>query len=156
MRYLGPVVVIAGLFSLGGCGTKECRPGTLLLSVSVSGAAANATTLQVQVTVAGVGTHTSTVSLNGRADGTIQVDFPKYPAGDSATVTVTASSGTTPLGSKTVSTILSPGCDVLKVSIGTGVSDSPDMQSVLGDGATAGQDLGGQDLAGLGVRLSQG
>jgi len=89
---------------LAGCpGTRDCKPGTLLVAVTLGDAAATADSLEVDVSIDGAAPkHTSVPHAGGDRMGTIEVGFPSgYPQGRQVTVTVTAAHGGSALASAT-------------------------------------------------------
>jgi hypothetical protein len=128
--------LLLGVF-LCGCGVNQCKQGTLLVNVELSGSAAQADLLNVEVVVGAAGeVKTNLDHEAGVADGTIEIDFPSgYPAGQTVTVTVTATRGGQPVGRSLAIALLNPGCDVTSVSIGdpapVGGGAIPDGGSVM-------------------------
>jgi hypothetical protein len=131
------LVLAALVAAASGCHTEACKSGTLFLTVSLSGAAASATSLSINVAVQGVGQRSGTVSLGGKASGTVEIDFPSYPAGRSVAVTVTALAGSKVLGTESQATVLGAGCATLTLTV-RGSSGSDGMVSDLAtvDGAS--------------------
>ncbi len=92
MRILRSIAILClGLAAGCGGGTRACKSGTLLVHVTLD---EPADTLDISVTTGGGQPITATAPLpSGTSSGTIEVDFPSgYPAGQSVTVAITASS----------------------------------------------------------------
>ena len=125
------LVLCALVAVAAGCRTESCKPGTLLVSVSLTGSAAAASSLSVDVAIDGGGARSGTFALDGKSSGTIEVDFPSYPAGHAVTVTVTALAGSDVLGSQAQATTLGAGCATLDIVVSGSGSDDGGM----GDGS---------------------
>jgi hypothetical protein len=109
--------------------------------VTFDGPSSIATKIDVEVTVAGVPKPTVTVPRSGDATtGSIEIDFDKtgYPAGKSVDVTLVAreaGGAQIGIGTQSITPMAGSGCDVLKISIGSGDGGQPDVG--------AGTDAGG-------------
>jgi hypothetical protein len=147
---------------LAGCHqTRTCKSGTMLIDLTLDGGAEQADELDVSVsfgttTLSATGAHSP-----GAARGTMELDFPSYPANQSVSVTVTAFQSGTAIGSNTQSFAFDAGCTrgALTVSGNQIVLDlaGVDLTGVILDlttpptGDLAGADLDnrpGPDMAG--------
>jgi hypothetical protein len=124
---LGLASVIA-VASFTGCGTRACKPGTILVDVSLEGGADAADTFVITVLV-DAETQTATVPHpSGARHGTLEVDFAAgYPQGKTVTLTVDAFGAGRPLASGSAApTRLTASCASLSVDL-RATSAAPDM-----------------------------
>jgi hypothetical protein len=143
------LILTTTLVLLGaGCGTKSCKDGTLLLDVSFSGSASNSDSLQISVEANGA-TMSATAPHTAGKSGTLEVDFGAgYPSGAQATVTVTALSGGTIVGSGMATVTLSGECAALTVTVADTSAGGEDLSMPNANDMTAPPDLVvGPDLA---------
>ncbi len=138
---LGVVAVLVA----DGCGnTRPCRQGTVFASLRL-GPYGSADSLTIDVTVEGQVARQKVVALSGAASGGFEVTFPSgYPADTAVTIVVTLAQASVVLGSRTVSTVLAPGCTSIEFDFG-GVDAGAD--AVAGSGGrpsgTGGRGTGG-------------
>ncbi len=120
----------------------KCRPGTLLVTLTLAGATASADALVVDVTLDGVPHESTLAHAPGQAAGNVVVQFPSgYPRGHRVDVTVTASSGGGVLGSASATATLADACAVTTLTV--------DDNGAGGDLAAT-DDLAGADLTSAG------
>ena len=134
------LLAVAG--ALAGCSKVEsCRPGTLFLTVALGPYASSAGKLDVDVTLsamadAGSAPQQTELTLKpGSQRGGVEVQFPAgYPAGQSATVTLTLLSGAgAELAERVVTELLPSGCGAVTVDFGL-----TDAGTDAGGGASGG------------------
>jgi len=131
-----PRLVVWALLLFGCERERYCKPGTLLVDVTLTGAAVGAGSLEVITTVDGRSVTRSVNHTAGSVRGTIEVDFTTYPVGRPVMVTVNATGPGGVVGSGNNSKLVAAGCD--RLSLVVGVVD------------------GGMDAAGGAVVLRQG
>jgi hypothetical protein len=134
------LAAVVTLTVVSGCGKmRTCKPGTLLLSVTLDAASAAADTFDITATVDGRTTH-ATVAHNGGASGTLELDFAPgtaYPVGKSLSLTLEGKRQGQLVGEGTITALVLPAnCAVAKLNV----------NSV---GPSAGNDLRHQEVADL-------
>jgi hypothetical protein len=120
MRAAFAATAVLALLMIAGCpGTRVCKPGTLLVNVTLGAAAASASTFEVDVSLAGgAPRHTSFARGSNSRTGTIEIDFPSgYPAGKPVTVTVTASQAGQPVAAAVFMQTLAASCATATVAL---------------------------------------
>jgi hypothetical protein len=118
-----------------GCGTKACKDGTLLLSLSFDAASSSADGVLLQiVTPTGTLNGASAISSAASGSGSLEVDFSgSYPAGASVTINVTATHAGTGIGTGSAMTMLSGSCAAIPIAI-TGAGGPLDLSMGGSDG----------------------
>ncbi|HEY7953663.1 MAG TPA: hypothetical protein VII38_00160 [Polyangia bacterium] len=131
--------LLIGLLAVTGCAprVRDCKQGTLLVSLSLDAASAQADRLHVIVVLAGAPLTDDVAFQPGTSTGTLEIDLPSYPAGQTVDVTVIAERGDVVLGQAEASLPLDATCGALTLSI-TASADAgaPDL-------ADGGEDAGG-------------
>lgn len=137
------------LLLLTGCGkTRECKPGTIFVTVKLQGAATAATTIDVTVTVDDGGLPQTATLARQPGDDTesIEVTFPSgYPRDHEVTVDLVARAGSE-LARQSGTVTLAKSCGTLTIELGV----AADLAS--GDGPTpdgGAVDLTPRDLTGV-------
>lgn len=124
MRKLGVAAAIVAL--LTGCGkVRDCKQGTVLLAIDLGPTAAQADGFNLTLALDdGRTLNASAAHAVGAASGTLEITFPDgYPAGHSATITISATSAGQSVAQAMVGpTLLQPTCTLLPIQVGA-VSD---------------------------------
>jgi hypothetical protein len=117
MRLLASLIAL-----IAGCGTRDCKDGTLFLTLSYEGATAGADDLDVTITI---GTSSVHPAFQPHGDGdTLQVDFPDgYPAGQTISVDVIAKKSGGALGEGHAVTPLANSCTALALTVNPFAAD---------------------------------
>ncbi len=141
MRATLTVALVAALL-VAGCGTRACKPGTVLVTVEFAGGTAAANAVDVSLAVDGNAPMTRPVARTpGGTSGTIEVSFATaYPTGHTLALTIVARQDATVLGEGSASLTATATCDDVKVTLGATDDMGLDGGSDLGDGG--GGDLG--------------
>jgi hypothetical protein len=108
------------LLVAGGCVTKEtCRPGTVLLRLTMEGAAKDATTVTLTTSVAGAPPKTSSADhLAGDATFLVQINLTPYQGNADFALGAVAIAGGRTFEAHTTDARLAPGCTVLALTLG--------------------------------------
>jgi hypothetical protein len=154
-------LVLLALAATTSCaGTRRCKDGTLLLTVTFDGTTVAATKLAISIGIDSGTPTTSTVDHDPKeASGKIEVDFPhNYPRGTIVSIHIEALRNGLSVGAGDESLRLNDACASLSIAIGAGASDGgadvrdsspPDGVSQPGTGGRTGS--GGQTGAGGGM-----
>jgi hypothetical protein len=100
-----------------GCRTRACRPGTVLLALTLDGAAATADQMRITATVDNSTTSTIVVPTDGFPSGNLELPLNGYPAGKELTVTVVARRAGNEVGFGSASRTVSAGCEHIDLHI---------------------------------------
>jgi hypothetical protein len=141
------------LLVCAGCRTAPCKDGTVLLRLDYAAGAVAADDVHITISGVGGGTSDDKPHVPGRAEDTIELDFPGgYPRGSTLTVDVSASAGGMVVGTGVGSTALGGSCEPLTITVAGSGSDAgvPDLAEAdfSAQPDLAGADLAGADLAG--------
>jgi hypothetical protein len=140
MRWLSCCVLLL----VAGCPTRLCKPGTILVSLTLEGTTVHARSLDVTVNGDGKTLSAAVPHADGQSTGTIEIDFPgPYPVNKSVVVVVTARSQTAlVLGVGQQTMTLGGTCARLSLVVNSsGVADGgppSDSGSPLADGGSDG------------------
>jgi hypothetical protein len=121
---------------LGGCRTRPCASGTILVELTRGGVASTADEIKVDVTLPdATNLHGDATVKPGSDEGTFQIDFAgHYPSGQVVTVTLTALHGGAVVATTDSTLTLSSGCDRISLTFGAppdgGGLDGPDLACV--------------------------
>jgi alpha-tubulin suppressor-like RCC1 family protein len=116
MRATG--VVLAAVL-LSACGTRQCKSGTVLLTLSVNASSESVDTFDVSLSVDGGTAQPATISRKpGTTSGTIEIDFAHgYKAGSKLTIAVTGLSHGAPVAFGDATQTLAPNCQALSIEV---------------------------------------
>jgi hypothetical protein len=135
--------------ALAGCAKDNaCKSGTLLLDLTLDAESSQADTLEVTAVLPSGTLHAGGMLPKGTLSGTLELEFPDYPAGKMVQITIDAKLGGITVGQGSQPYMLDAGCSRRSFTIGSLHTDLAGVDFSGRDLLQSLPDLTGIDLAG--------
>ena len=126
-------LVVLLVLMTAACSIDHCKQGTVFISYTLVGGAEAADTIDVMLTIADGSAQTKSVARKS-GDASIEVDFGRYPKGQSLAFTLIARAGSEVLASASQTSLAMPGCTAMSFKLDGSMNDLGSADLLLGDG----------------------